>query len=141
MFSSVSLVDEMMASEPLSAAQRRKGLRLCAALRHEQQSIAMALGDALHHSAGPWKKKVEMQQNAALRGQNTGTRARKEGEKEPRATATDHSSCHGRALRTVVEGGARRGAARPSPRRLVAGDAAVCTAVCVSRVCSCATSR
>ena len=40
-------------------------------LRHEQQSIAMALAAALHHSAGPWEKKVEMQQNAAPRGQNT----------------------------------------------------------------------
>ena len=47
-------------------------------LRHEQQLIAMALAAALHHSAGPWEKKVEMQQNAALRGQTTGTRAREE---------------------------------------------------------------
>ena len=47
-------------------------------LRHEQQPIAMALG-AHHHSAGPWeKKKVEMQQNAALQGQTTGNRAREE---------------------------------------------------------------
>ena len=37
----------------------------------------MALEAALHHSAGPWKK-VEMQQNAALWRQNSGTRARGE---------------------------------------------------------------
>ena len=47
-------------------------------LRHEQQSIAVALAAALHHSAFPWEKKVEMQQKAALRGQTTRTRAREE---------------------------------------------------------------
>ena len=43
------------------------------------QSIAMALAAALHHSASLKEKKAELQQNAALRGQNTGARAR-EGE-------------------------------------------------------------
>ena len=44
-------------------------------LRHEQQAIAMALAAALHQSAGPKEKKEELQQNAALRRQNTGARA------------------------------------------------------------------
>ena len=44
-------------------------------LRHEQQTVRMALAAALHHSAGPEVKKVELQQHAALRGQKTGTRA------------------------------------------------------------------
>ena len=39
-------------------------------LRHEQQTVRMALAAALHHSAGP-EEKVEMQQNGALRGQKT----------------------------------------------------------------------
>ena len=43
--------------------------------RHEQQTVRMALAAALHHSAGPEVKKVELQQHAALRGQKTGTRA------------------------------------------------------------------
>ena len=47
-------------------------------LRHERQTVRMALAAALHHSAGP-KEKVELQQNAAQRGQMTGARAR-EGE-------------------------------------------------------------
>ena len=38
-------------------------------LRHEQQTVRMALAAALHHSAGP-KEKVEMQQNGP-RGQKT----------------------------------------------------------------------
>ena len=46
-------------------------------LRQEQQTVRMALAAALHHSAGP-KEKVEMQQNGAPRGQNTGARAREE---------------------------------------------------------------
>ena len=48
-------------------------------LRHEQQTVRVALAAALHHSAGPKEKKVELQQYAALRGHNTGGRAR-EGE-------------------------------------------------------------
>ena len=47
-------------------------------LRHEQQTIRMALAAALHHSAGPKEIMVELQQYAALRGQNTGARAREE---------------------------------------------------------------
>ena len=43
-------------------------------LRHEQQTVRMALAAALHHSAGS-KEKVEMQQNGALRGQKTAARA------------------------------------------------------------------
>ena len=44
--------------------------------RHEQQTVRMALAAALHHSAGPKEKKVVLQQHAALRGPNTGARAR-----------------------------------------------------------------
>ena len=55
-----------------TSAWRRRQRRLRAQWRHEQQTGAVALAAALHHSAGP---KVEMQQNAALRGLNTGTRA------------------------------------------------------------------
>ena len=41
----------MMNVERVSAAQRRRGRRLRAALRHERQSIAMALAEMSHHSA------------------------------------------------------------------------------------------
>ena len=37
--------------QPTSAAQRRKGRRLRAALSHERQSIAMALAEFTHHSS------------------------------------------------------------------------------------------
>ena len=37
--------------QPTSAAQHRKGRRLRAALRHERQSIAMALAEFTHHSS------------------------------------------------------------------------------------------
>ena len=43
-------------------------------LRHEQQTVRMALAAALHHSAGPMEK-VEMQQNSAPRGQKIAARA------------------------------------------------------------------
>ena len=60
-------------------------------LRHEQQTVRMALAAALHHSAGP-KEKVEMQQNGAPRGQKTAARAGEEVEYEkhagPRAQKT-----------------------------------------------------
>ena len=35
--------------QPMSATQRRRGRRLRAALRHERQSIAMALAECTHH--------------------------------------------------------------------------------------------
>ena len=61
-------------------------------LKHEQQSIAKALIASLDHSAGP--RKVEMQQNAALRGQTKGARAReckvKETREAPRRQTTPH---------------------------------------------------
>ena len=41
----------MMNVERVSAAQRRRGRRLRAALRHERQSIAMALAEMSHHTA------------------------------------------------------------------------------------------
>ena len=67
----------MMASgQPVSPAQRRRGRRLRSAWQHGQQSIAMALAAATHHSVQP---------NAALRGQKTGTRAREEVEIEAHA--------------------------------------------------------
>ena len=37
--------------QPTSAAQRRRGRRLRAALRHERQSIAIALAELTHHSS------------------------------------------------------------------------------------------
>ena len=37
--------------QPTSAAQRRRGRRLRAALRHERQSIAMALAEFTHQSS------------------------------------------------------------------------------------------
>ena len=40
------------------ALVRRRQRRLRSMLRHERRSIAMALAEALHHSAGPSKKKV-----------------------------------------------------------------------------------
>ena len=60
--------------QPMSAAQRRRQRRLRSMLRHEQQTVRMALAAALHHSAGP-KEKVEMQQNGAPRGQKIAARA------------------------------------------------------------------
>ena len=65
----------MMASgQPGSgAAQRRRGRRLRSWWRHEQQSIAMALAAATHHTA---------QRNGAPRSQTTATRAREVEEHE-----------------------------------------------------------
>ena len=60
--------------QPMSAAQRRRQRRLRSMLRHEQQTVRMALAAALHHSAGP-REKVEKQQNGAPRGQKTAARA------------------------------------------------------------------
>ena len=42
-------------------------------LRHERMAVAMALAEALHHLSGP--KVMERAQHAALRRQQTGTRA------------------------------------------------------------------
>ena len=42
--------------ERASAAQRRRGRRLRAALRHERQSIAMALAESQHHTSRGQKK-------------------------------------------------------------------------------------
>ena len=41
------------------AARRRRERRLRAWLRHERQSVAAAVAEALHHSAGPREKVVE----------------------------------------------------------------------------------
>ena len=46
----------MMDVERASAAQRRRGRRLRAALRHERQSIAMALAESQHHTSRGQKK-------------------------------------------------------------------------------------
>ena len=58
--------------QPSGAARRRRERRLRSMLRHEQQTVRMALAAALHHSAGP-KEKVEMVHDAhdAQRGQKT----------------------------------------------------------------------
>ena len=45
------LAVDMMNVERVSAAERRRGRRLRASLRHERQSIAMALAEMSHHSA------------------------------------------------------------------------------------------
>ena len=59
-----------MVARASGAAQRRKLRRLRAALRHEQQSIAMALASALHHSAD---KTTRAQYNAPWGQKNAGT--------------------------------------------------------------------
>ena len=56
------------------AARRRRERRLRAMLRHEQQTVRMALAAALHHSAGPKEKMVEF---AAVR-RFTGTEDRRQ---------------------------------------------------------------
>ena len=61
--------------QPSGAARRRRERRLRSMLRHEQQTVRMALAAALHHSAG-LREKVEKQQNGAPRGQKTAARAR-----------------------------------------------------------------
>ena len=66
----MDLSGQPMVARASGAAQRRKLRRLRAALRHEQQSIAMALASALHHSAD----KTTRAQYIAPRGQkNAGT--------------------------------------------------------------------
>ena len=55
-----------------SSARRRRERRLRSMLRHER-IVAMALAEALHHSSG--LKVMERAQHAALRSQETGTRA------------------------------------------------------------------
>ena len=56
-----------------SSARRRRERRLRSMLRHERRAVAVALAEALHHSSG--LKVMERAQHAALRGQETGTRA------------------------------------------------------------------
>ena len=58
------------------AAQRRRGQRQRAALRHEQQSIAMALAAAMHHTVPRELKKARVREveerktNEAKQGQS-----------------------------------------------------------------------
>ena len=66
-------MDEL-SGQPMSAAQRRRQRRLRSMLRHEQQSIRMALATVMHHS---YKVHTEY---GAPRSQNTATRARGGGE-------------------------------------------------------------
>ena len=61
----MDLSGQPMVARASGAAQRRKLRRLRAALRHELQSIAMALASALHHSAD----KTTRAQHNAPRGQ------------------------------------------------------------------------
>ena len=58
----------MTVRDPGSSARRRR--RLCAQWRYEQQTVAMALAVATHHSAqrGEWRDP-----NEALRGHKTAT--------------------------------------------------------------------
>ena len=66
----MDLSGQPMVARASGAAQRRKLRRLRAALRHEQQSIAMALASALHHSAD---KTSRAQYNAPRGQKNAGT--------------------------------------------------------------------
>ena len=63
----------VVAAGGTSSARRRRERRLRSMLRHERMAVAMALAEALHHSSG--LKVMERAQHAALRGQETGTRA------------------------------------------------------------------
>ena len=65
----MDLSGQPMVARASGAAQRRKLRRLRAALRHEQQSIAMALASALHHSAD---KTTRAQHNAPRGQKNAG---------------------------------------------------------------------
>ena len=77
-------------------------------LRHEQQTVRMALAAAFHHSAGPLEK-VEMQQNGAPRGQKTAARAGKEVEYKKHAGL--------RAQKTPPPGERPDFLAEPGPQR------------------------
>ena len=62
------------------AAKRRRERRLRSWLKHERQTVRMALAEALHHSSGttPSKRDTRVVEGAkydALRGQKTVTRA------------------------------------------------------------------
>ena len=83
-----------LSGQPSGAARRRRERRLRSMLRHEQQTVRMALAAALHHSAGP-KGKVEMQQNAAPRGPKTQGGGGASYARRP--TGTDGSSTGGAA--------------------------------------------
>ena len=91
-------------------------------LRHEQQTVRMALAAALHHSAGP-REKVEKQQNGAPRGQKTAARAREEVEHAThlRPTGTGDSTSGGAAGHPV---GARAAEERPHRAALLRGQPA-----------------
>ena len=84
-----------------SSASRHRENHLRSWLRRKQQSVAMAMAAATHRSALP-------NQNCKGGWERD----------EPRTTATDHSSSHGRALRTVVREGALRDTARQALQRL-----------------------
>ena len=77
-------------------------------LRHEQQSIRMALAAALHHSSG----KVHAEYGA-LRGLKTATRAGRRGTRTSTTRHGDRSPLLPRAL-PARRGGARREAATQS---------------------------
>ena len=66
----MDLSGQTMVARASGAAQWRRLRRLRAALRHEQQSIAMALASALHHSAD---KTTRAQYNAPRGQKNAGT--------------------------------------------------------------------
>ena len=66
----MDLSGQPMAARASGAAQRRKLGRLRAALRHEQQSIAVTLASAFHHSAD---KTTRAQHNAPWGQRNAGT--------------------------------------------------------------------
>ena len=94
--------------QPSGAARRRRERRLRSMLRHEQQTVRMALAAALHHSAG-LKENVEMQQNGAPRGQKTAARAGEE---------VEHATHYGPRAQETPPPGVRPGSlAEPGPQR------------------------
>ena len=90
----------------MNAAQRRKGRRLRAWWRHEQQSIAVTLATSTHHSK---------QQNCAPRSQRTSTRDRRSVHRE-----RGQASSRGRRGVTAACGTPQGMLSRPSacPHRL-----------------------
>ena len=72
-FLCVLLVMDELSGQPMRAAQRRRQRRLRSMLRHEQQSIRMALATVMHHSSGKVHTAF-----GGLRSQTTATRASEE---------------------------------------------------------------
>ena len=103
-FLCVLLVMDELSGQPMSAAQLRS------MLRHEQQSIRMALATVMHHS---YKVHTEY---GALRGLKTATRAGEEGREEHNALRRQRPPLPQTGALPAVRRGARREAADRSGR-------------------------